>query len=153
MLDFSMNKLLFFSVLCISFPAIADDFLTPQGALKSLENAYKNENIEAAVAAKNFDYEARKLLENLKVDVIDNALIKNASETLELAFREHIKKAGFPNFKELKCTIFNTKQLASDLVELSEKCTFQNGNSVEDIVHVAKSNGKWGVVILQRTSD
>jgi hypothetical protein len=42
------------------------DFSTPEGALAALEDAYKRKDLDGAVAAKDFEYEAREMLLALK---------------------------------------------------------------------------------------
>ena len=43
----------------LSYPAVAADFTTPESAIRTLEAAYIAEDIEAAVAARDFQEEAR----------------------------------------------------------------------------------------------
>jgi hypothetical protein len=40
---------------------MATDYSTPEGALQALEAAYFHEDLEAAVAAKDFSYQARAM--------------------------------------------------------------------------------------------
>ncbi len=143
-----MKILFLFLMLFTSTSSIAADFSTPQSALKALEQAYIDKNIEAAVAAKNFYYEAKKLLESLQIQGSDEALIQKASSTLELAFRQQLQTQGFPKFSELKCHITNSKQLTADLVELSEKCTYPDGHIAQENIYAAKTNNRWGIVNL-----
>ena len=44
-------------------PPVAKDFTTPEGAILCLEDAYRREDIEAAIAAKDFKTEARLMLQ------------------------------------------------------------------------------------------
>ena len=128
---------------------MAIDFSTPEGALHLLEAAYAHQDIEAAVAARNFEWEAREMLKKLAEDPTPQAdLIQETAQVLELSFRQHIETNGFPKFSELRCSILKTKQLRPDLVEIFEECIFPDGLISREKIHVAKSGEKWGIVVL-----
>jgi len=128
---------------------MAADFSTPQAALLSLEAAYDAKDIEGAVAAKNFRYEARAMLINLKsIKNPDAELVQKTAEVLELSFRKHMKEKGFPNMSDRRTKILEVKHLAPDLAELTEETTFSDGFVMKETVHAAKSGDRWGVVIL-----
>ena len=135
--------------LLVARPLMAADYSTPQGALLALEHAYVAQDIEAAVAAKNFTFEGAAMLRNLKsIPDPDPELIQEAAKVLELSFRKHMDTNGFPQFGELKCRVTGTKQLAPDLVELTEECVFPDGYVAQELVHAAKTGDRWGVVVL-----
>jgi hypothetical protein len=128
---------------------MAADYSTPEGALLALENAYIAQDIEAAVAAKNFPYEGEQMLRNLKsIPDPDADLIQEAAKVLELSFRRHLEIKGFPQFAELKCRVTASKQLASDLVELTEECVFPDGYVSIETIHAAMTGQRWGIVVL-----
>ena len=130
-------------------PSMAADLSTPQGALQALEHAYLAQDIEAAVAAKNFQYEGRAMLEHLKsMPNPEPDLVQKAAHVLELAFRKQIQDQGFPQFADLRSRIVATKQLAPDLVEITEEFVFPDGYVSQEAVYAAKSGDHWGVVVL-----
>jgi len=127
--------------------AHAADFSTPENAVRSLEAAYINKNLEAAVEAKDFANEAKLMLNKIKPDFANNPnILKQTSEVLELAFRKEMKEKGFPDFSNLKCSINELQNISSSLVKLTETCVFPDGdNSVQDL-YVSKSDKGWRVV-------
>jgi len=128
---------------------MAADFSTPAGALLALEQAYLVGDIEAAVAAKNFQYEGYAMLANLKsMPNPDPDLVKEAAHVLELSFRKHMKEKGFPKMANLRSRVAATKQLAPDLVEITEEFTYPDGFVSQETVHAAKSGDSWGIVTL-----
>ena len=128
---------------------MATDFSTPQAALQALEQAYVAQDIEAAVEAKNFQYEGRAMLSNLKsMPNPEPDLVQEAAHVLELAFRKQMKDQGFPQIAELRARVIATKQLTPDLAEITEEFVFPDGYVSQETVHVAKSGDRWGVVVL-----
>jgi len=127
---------------------MAADYSTPEGALQSLEQAYIAHDIEAAVAAKNFQYEGKEMLSNLQIPDLDAGLIGEAAKVLELSFRKHLKDDGFPQFVGLKCRVVGKKDLAPDLVELSEECVHPDGSVSKEVLHAARTDSRWGIVVL-----
>jgi hypothetical protein len=138
-----------FIALSISNISMAADFTSPEGALRALEEAYVRKDIEAAVAAKDFQFEARAMLNALKIPGNpDDALIQQTAETLELAFRKQMETQGFPPFADLQCKVAQKKQLRDGLVEMVSECTFPDGRKSTDTLHAARSTHGWRIVIL-----
>ena len=128
---------------------MAADLSTPEGALKALEDAYVRKDIEAAVAAKDFRFEAREMLATHKqLSKPDEELVSQVAQTLELAFRSQMKTSGFPDFNQLRCAVTHKAQLRPDLVELTEECVFPDGGKSHQTLHAANSAGGWRIVIM-----
>ena len=140
-------------LLAIGIPAaaFAADFTTPENAIRSLEAAYINKDLEAAVAAKDFIEEARLMLFSINPEFSkDPELIRKTADVLELSFRKEIKDSGFPDFAELKCSLGAPENISSTLVKVAERCVFPDGGtSVEDL-HVFNGAQGWRVVVVQR---
>ena len=103
-------------------------FDTPEDAVRTLEAAYSDKNIDAAVAAKDFDEEARLML--LKINpplAADAGILSETAHVLELSFRKQLKSDGFPDFNNLKCSLVDKHELSPTLVSLTEKCVFSDG--------------------------
>ena len=129
--------------------SMAVDLSTPQAALQSLELAYARMDIEGAVAAKDFNFEARELLVNLrKIGTPDQAMIEETAKVLELSFRKHIRNSGFPVFGNLRCSVIHEQTLREGLVQMVEECVFPDGGKSRDTVHAAKSAEGWRIVIF-----
>jgi hypothetical protein len=128
---------------------MAADLSTPEGALKFLEDAYVRKDLEAAVSAKDFQYEARAMLNALKnLKNPDDELVQKTADVLELSFRKQIQTKGFPDFTQLRCSVVSKKLLQPDLVEMTEECIFPDGGKSTDILHATKSSHGWRIVIL-----
>ena len=140
-----------FALLCFALAATANaaDFTTPVAALKSLEEAYQHKDIDAAVAAKDFNFEAMVLLRSMGgTSNPDTKLIEQTAQTLELAFRKEIQTGGFPDFGQLRCTIVKESQLMPKLVEMIEECIFPDGEKSSDKLHAFNNGQGWHIVIL-----
>ena len=126
------------------------NFSTPELALAALEDAYVRKDLDAAVAAKDFRFEAREMLLNLQnlAEHIDDALVSQAAGVLELAFRQQIQVMGFPEFGTLKCQVISKRDLRDDLVELVEECTFPDGGRSRQTLHASKNEMGWHIVVL-----
>lgn len=139
------------AISCFAFTSVsmAIDLSTPEAALKSLETAYIQKDIEAAVTAKDFKFEAKELLVNLKkIGTPDQEMIDETAKVLELGFRKHMRESGFPDFSSLRCTVVQKKNIRDGLVEMIEDCVFPDGGKSRDTVHAAKSSVGWRIVIL-----
>ena len=126
----------------------AADFTTPEGAILKLEDAYRQKDVEAAVAAKDFGVEARVMLTRMKKGMEkDPEVLKQTAEVLELAFRSEMK-GGFPDFAGLKCR-FPRKEKYEDLEDVwavTEICTFPDGGTSQQQLLVAKGAAGWKVL-------
>ena len=143
------KRFAFFITLLLAFPSMATNLSTPENALKSLEEAHNRKDIEAAVAAKDFHFEARAMLVALKsIRNPDEQLIKETAHVLELSFRKSIKTDGFTDFTQLRCSVVKKKQLQPELVEMVEECIFPDGDKSSDTLHAAKSEHGWRIVVL-----
>jgi hypothetical protein len=132
------------------FISMQSDFSTPEAALAALEDAYNRKDIEAAVAAKDFTFEAREMLTRLKniPQPPEGDLVRQAAGALELAFRKQMEVEGFPDFTELRCKVVSKKQLSDGLVELVEECVFPDGGKSRQTMHASKNDGGWHIVVL-----
>jgi hypothetical protein len=130
--------------------AFAVDLTTPQNAIRSLEAAYHNKDIEAAIAAKDFQEEARQILlrtENPE-SAKDAELVMETAGVLELAFRKEVEVSGFPDFADLKCLLSAPEDVTTNMVRVIECCTYPDGStSVEDL-YVFNSAQGWRVVLI-----
>lgn len=130
-------------------PVMAADFSTPQGALQALEEAQRSHSIDAAVAAKDFQYEAYAMLANLKnTPRPEPSLVQEAAHVLELAYRNEIKKHGFLNMEGVHTRVVSTTHLSRTLVEMDEQVTYPDGYVSHETICAVLSGERWGVVNL-----
>jgi len=129
---------------------VPGDFSTPEKALASLEDAYNRKDIVAAVAAKDFLFEAREMLLSIKNPPVppDEETVKLTAEVLELGFTKEIERNGFPDFRNLRCRAISENPLREDLVEIVEECVFPDGGKSREILHAARNTTGWHIVVL-----
>jgi len=127
---------------------IAGDFDAPEDAVRALEQAYIQKNADGAVAAMDFVEEGRQMLQKINPTLAnDPAMIKQAAEGRELAFRNELRAKGFPDFIHLKCSFVGKAQIAPGLVDLTQQCVSPDGaKSTQDLL-VVKSDRGWRVTL------
>jgi hypothetical protein len=128
--------------------ANAGGFDAPEDAVLALEQAYAQKNADSAVAAMDFVEEGRQMLQKINPTLAnDPAMVKQAAEGRELAFRNELRTNGFPDFVHLKCSFAGKMQIAPGLVELRQQCVSADGaKSIEDLL-VVKSELGWRVTL------
>jgi hypothetical protein len=135
-------------VLTAASAANAGGFDAPEDAVLALEQAYAQKNADSAVAAMDFVEEGRQMLQKINPTLAnDPAMVKQAAEGRELAFRNELSAKGFPDFVHLKCSFAGKMQIAPGLVELTQQCVSSDGaKSVQDVL-VVKSELGWRVTL------
>ena len=147
----SSLRYLALGLLATGMPAssFAADFTTPENAIRSLEAAYIDKDIEAAVAAKDFTEEGRLMLLNINPEFAkDPELIGKAAEVLELSFRQEMKEKGFPNFADLKCSLGKPENVTPTLVKITERCVLPDGGTSVQDLHVFNGAQGWRLIVL-----
>jgi hypothetical protein len=127
--------------------ANAGGFDSPEEAVRGLEHAYVQKNVDGVVAALDFVEEGRQLLQETDPLLANDAeSIEHAAEILEQSFREEIRTKGFPDFSQLKCAFVRKAQIAPELIKLTEECASPDGRKRMQDVMVKHSVG-WRVVL------
>ena len=126
----------------------AGGFDTPEDAVRALEQAYVQKNADSAVAVMDFVEEGRQMLQKINPTLAnDPAMIKQAAEGRELAFRNELRTKGFPDIIHRKCSFVAKTQIAPGLVELTQQCASPDGaKSTQDLL-VVKSEQGWRVTL------
>lgn len=125
------------------------DTSTPQGAVLCLEDAYRAEDVEACVAAKDFALEAQLMLERLfrgKDIPIDSALIGEAAATLEAAYRAGFGSGGFPDMSGVESFFAEPEVVSENVVLVTESCQHPDGTTTSQRLLVAKTANGWRVL-------
>ena len=123
---------------------------SPEDALRRIEDAYRARDLELAVACKDFEREAKAMLEHLatgKSPAPDAALVRETAKTLEAAYRAEIKKTGFPDMTGVQCKVVRKEPGPKDLTTLTERCTWPDGQTSEDRVTVSSGPLGWRMVV------
>lgn len=126
----------------------AGGFDTPEDAVRALEQAYIQKSADSAVAAMDFVEEGRQMLQKINPTLAnDPAMIKQAADGRELAFRNELRTKGFPDFIHLTCSFVAKTQIAPGLVELTQQCASPDGaKSIQNLL-VVKSELGWRVTL------
>lgn len=123
------------------------DMSTPEGAILCLEDAYTAGNLEAAMACKDFETEARMLLQRLPQmeEMIDDALVESTANTLKLSFEAHFRGGGMPSFEGVLRAFPEREFLDEDTVLVSEICYHPDGKMTLDRLIVTRFKEGWRV--------
>jgi hypothetical protein len=123
---------------------------SPEAALSALEDAYRDRDIEAAVALKDFFTEAQLMLGQLPAGQLsgDAEILAQTAEILELSFRKEIRDNGFPKFSGLYCRVVDKKTNADGLVHLTEECRNLGIILSRQYLIASFREGKWRIVGL-----
>jgi hypothetical protein len=129
-----------------ALPPVLKDFKTPEGAILCLEDAYRRRDIEAAIAAKDFNTEAKLMLQKTGLkDHIDDELITKTAEALVASFRAHTT-ASWPDFEGLELFFTKREPHADKIVLITEMCRFLDGGFSEQQILVAETPQGWRVL-------
>ena len=128
----------------------ARDFTTPQGAILKLEDAYRNKDIDAAVAAKHFRLEAELMLSRLPLPhlLADDKVVAQTATTLELAFRSQLEH-GFPDMTGTRSS-FSEATLYTGVnggLVVTEVVRYPDGRTSRQEMIVAETENGWRVLI------
>ena len=119
---------------------------TPEGAILSLEKAYNDNDLDAAIACKDFYQEAKMMVSGFNTE-LDEETIRSTAEVLELSFVKNIEEYGFPNFSELQCA-FERELLNDNHYIITEICWFPDGGKSIQKLNTYKSDTGWKVLGL-----
>jgi hypothetical protein len=128
-----------------ALPPVAHNFTTPEGAILSLEDAYRRRDIEAAVAAKDFSAEAKLMLQSLYTTDLDDALVARTADALLASFRA-TTTAAWPDFEGLECFFTKREPYADRVVRITELCRFPDGGFSEQQILVGQTAQGWRVL-------
>lgn len=129
-----------------TLPPVAKDFTTPEGAILCLEDAYRRRDIELAVAAKDFQTEARLMLQQTGFkDLIDDKMVAKTAEALVASFRAHTT-AHWPNLEGLEPFFTRREPHADKVVVVTEICRFPDGGFSRQQILVAETPQRWRVL-------
>jgi len=118
---------------------------TPEGAILSLEKAFNNKDINAALEFKDFYEEARMMLSAINMD-INQEIISETAEVLKLSFISNIKQNGFPDFSKLQNAFPDREKIDNTHWIITEVCWYPDGSKSIQKLNVFKSPEGWLVL-------
>jgi hypothetical protein len=148
LLTASLRSICIVGALVVTPLANAGGSETPEDAVRALERAYTQRNVDAAVAALDFVEEGRQMLQETNpVAANDPEIIKQTAAALELEFRNDLRKNGFPDFGKMTCTFPSKQQMAPGLVKFLEQCVAADGARFNEKRIVMRKDAGWRVVL------
>ncbi|RZK21726.1 MAG: DUF2314 domain-containing protein [Pedobacter sp.] len=120
------------------------DLDTPEGAILSLEKAYSQKNLDAAIACKDFKEEAKLMLSSTSMPQ-DEEIIQQMAEVLELSFVNNLQEHGFPDFTGLQ-SAFHREPIDNHHYIITEICWFPDGGKSIQRLNTFKSDSGWKVL-------
>jgi len=118
---------------------------TPEGAILSLEKAFNNKDINAALEFKDFYEEARMMLSAINMD-INQEIISETAEVLKLSFISNIEQNGFPDFSKLQNAFPDREKIDNTHWIITEVCWYPDGSKSIQKLNVFKSPEGWLVL-------
>lgn len=121
------------------------DFNTPEGAILSLESAFKENNLEKAISCKDFYQEARLMLAKMDFE-LDEEMIQNMSEVLEASFIKYIEEQGMPDFSMITNAFPKREKIDDRHWIITEICVYPDGGISEQKLSTYKTDRGWRVI-------
>ena len=118
---------------------------TPEGAILAIEQAYINQDLNAALACKDFYEEAKSLLSVINME-IDHNIINETAEVLELSFINSIEEHGFPDFSTVQNAFPERKKIDDTHYLITEVCWYPDGGKSVQLLNTYKSPKGWVVL-------
>lgn len=122
------------------------NYNTPEQAIISLENAFSNKDIVNVVASKNFEAEAKIVLQRTNVE-LDEETIDLTAKLLELSLVEYILNNGFPDFSMVKRQFSELSEIDDDLYFIEETLIYEDGKTYSNIIFLTVEDNKWKVAM------
>ncbi|TAJ11078.1 DUF2314 domain-containing protein [Marinilabiliaceae bacterium JC017] len=122
------------------------DFNTPEGAILALEEAYDRQDLEEAMACKDFKAEARLMFQKLKRGEMDDEIIDKTAEVLRLSFMKSIKENGFPCFEGIRRAFPQRQKISDNHFVIEEVCLFSDGGKTSQHLNTYKTEKGWKVL-------
>ena len=131
-----------------ALPRPAMDFTTPEGAILCLEDAYRRQDIDAAVACKDFLIEGTLLLLETAPESADDPETRaKTAEVLELAYRKEMTE-NWPDMEGMESFFVERGVLDEELaiVAVTELIRLPDGSFTEARLRVANTQNGWRVL-------
>ena len=122
------------------------DDATPEGAIVLLETAFNEENIEKAMACKDFRKEAELMLAKIGVPNLNESLIENTAETLKLSFLKMLQDNGIPKFHNIKQAFPKREVVSENHMIITEVCYQLDGIKTVQRLNTYNNGNGWKVL-------
>ena len=121
---------------------------TPEGAIIMIEEAYDEDNMEKAIACKDFSVEAQMMLKKImKQDLeLDNEIVHKTAEALQLSFIAHHQENGMPKFHGVKRAFPKREKISDRHFVITEICYFPDGTATQQKLNTYQTDDGWKVL-------
>lgn len=123
---------------------------TPEGAIVKLEEAYNADNIEAAIACKDFVKEAELTLTKMGKGQLGGEVIEKTAELLQLSFLKSMQDNGIPKFIGVRRAFPKREKVDDNHYIITEVCYYPDGYKSEQRLNTYKTDIGWKVLNLAR---
>jgi len=124
------------------FPA---DLSTPEGAILSLEAAYDADDLDRAMACKDFRTEAEEMASSQGLPITEE-IIMELAEVIRLSFVQHLQEHGMPKFHGMTRAFPTREPMGENKYLVTEICTDANGRKSMNRLPVVKVGSEWKVL-------
>jgi len=121
---------------------------SPESAIISLENAYTNKDIEKIISSKDFEIEAKIILERNSIQH-NKDLIKETAKLLELSLIENIQNNGYPSFNNVRRLFSNVEKIKNNIYVITEELNYLDGSNYKNRIFLTKNNDNWKVAMIE----
>lgn len=124
------------------------DFSTPEGAILCIEDAYDAQDIERAMACKDFEEEAKQMLSAMKsVNQLgeNEEVVPQMAEVLRLSFIKSME-GNFPSFEGITRAFPKREMVRDNLAIVTEVCFYPDQTKSSQRLYVSKKDGGWKVL-------
>jgi hypothetical protein len=124
---------------------------TPEEAIKSLEKAYTNNDLDAIINSKDFICEAKFILEDttFSLEVENRQLIEETAELLKLTLIQSLLKNGYPDFTDLKSEIYGLQGFRDNIYVVNEKVKYPDNSVFVTRIFLSYNDGIWKVALIE----
>lgn len=122
------------------------DDSTPEGAIVKIEHAFNEDNIEKAIACKDFKKEAELMLSKMGAAGLGHEIVETTAETLQLSFIQSLQENGIPKFTNIKQAFPKREKINDNHIIVTEVCYYPDGSSSMQRLNTYKSSDGWKVM-------
>ncbi len=119
---------------------------TPEGAIIAIEEAYDQDDIEKAMACKDFKIEARFMLNKIGNGIQDEAVENKTAEVLKLSFIKHMQENGMPKFNGIKRAFPKREKISDQEMIITEVCYYPDGGKSKEKLRTYLTEDGWKVI-------
>jgi len=124
------------------------NYTTPEEAVISLEIAYTNRNLEAILASKDFETEARLILESKSYEITDEIILEVA-KLLELSLIKSLQDNDYPNFAAARREFSELNKLKDNIFFLEERIFYPDSTCHINKIFLSNNDNLWKVAMVE----